>query len=371
MTTLLFWGIPPDSVQESPADRYLRLMNRYMTVTLPALYRTERGRQDLESLYGIFARVDSLLLNIRDQVLAKIADPDQCESLFLEHLASVVGIDDNTPWFRLLTADEKRRIIAQGAILWATKGTGYRLHGRAVAGRKCWFGDWHALRELTVGEAGFYELEDPLGPADAEYRTFVHHVNAGGLAAETLDLAFESFRPVLERIVRQEVYFLDDFMEGLGQWTRSGSGTLTLVDGLVTLENENLVPQKVLSDYYTMHVRFQIPDGEYGIVQTNLNGGGDGYWTVLQNGVVALFDSVTGLLAVAAPEILPGYTHSVRIEHRPTLHGTEVRVILNGNDVLTYTPGVGAPSYTPGGFLLGTGPGQRFSVALIEALQST
>lgn len=379
MSSVLFWGVDP-APDDEPNARHRALVDRYMAMTLPGLYHAEKAEEDLRGIYGIFSRIDRLLISIRS-LLRTLPNPDITEALFLDHLATVVGIDERVPWFRFLTDAGKRRIIGSAGQIWAEKGTGYKRLIRAVVGGKVWSGDWFGLRDVVGLAFPFLELGEPLGAEAPERRVFIHYANLDDTAEAVLDLVIDSVKQVRQRVYRQPVYFLDAFLEGLGFWDVSPVGGATLEEDGVMLVGDALVEVVARENIdasawgpYLLHVRGRYYNGSTVTFRTYLDVLDEGFdlqiVTAAGVGTFTLYDSTApgAPLATGTIPVLEGYVYGLRIEHYAVTNGTEVAAILDGTEVLRYTPGPGGASYTPGGFWVKTSAGSLTRSVLIEAV---
>lgn len=376
MSTLFFWGMAPAPSSPAPDAQVATLANRYLAVTRPSLYASDESREFLDELYRLFARGDLEIDGVLDRLM-DAKNPEECDAEYLPDLATVVGFDERTPWFATLTEAQKRRFILAAPYILDEKGTDYRRFFRALLGARVVVYQWHDLRCIVGGSlpALFVALSD----AGEESTVYVHHTNPEGVSAEIIDSAVETVRRLGSTVIRQVFELLDDFTEGLGQWTTSGTvgiaeGVATVGDGvgaayLQTVNDGSLWPQ------HAVHVRARYRAGDAVRLRTYMDGADDGFELLIEpNGVLSrirLYDTVTGVLmdSLFTLDIPAGYTIDLRVEHRATANGTRVLVLLDGSTVFEYVPGPGGVGYSPGRVRITADAGSVAEAVLVEVVE--
>lgn len=351
------------------------LVDRYFAMTLPSLYHDEKAREDLDGIYGIWARLDKLLWAIRD-LLSTLPDPESCEALFLDHLGTVVGLDERVPWFAQLGEDAKRRAIRFALEFWATKGTGYKAIVRSIVGAKCLCLDWFSLRSIVGGTLPLVVLEEP--GEGAERQSWIHYVDRDAAGYSFVENVIQSVRTLGREVVHHETYFLDDFLEGAGLWDVSPAGLASVIeDGSFRIgdasQEVTATERSTIAASYCLWLRGSFEDGSVWF-RTCIDHGGNGYELEVSKagevGTFTLTDSDGGaVLASGSGRLYDGCVHDLRIQHLRVTGGTEVQVLLDGGPVLAYTPG--ASTYDPAGFSIRVSVGGGYTLRTVEMVPNS
>jgi len=375
MTTLTFWGLSPSPTPAELDAAIETLKSRYLALTRPSLYASEDGREFLEGLYRTFARSDLEIAKVFNRLLSA-KDPLACDDEFVSELATVVGLDERTPWFASLTANQRRRFVVSAPFIFDEKGTDYRRFFRALLGARSVTYQWQDLRDIVGGPlpALFVALSD----AGEESTVYVHHTNPEGVSATIINAAVETVRRLGSTVIRQVFEFIDDFLEGSGQWTTSGpvtaaDGVATVGDGVDTAYAETANDGSTWAQH-AVHVRARYRAGDAVRLRTYMDATDDGFELLIEPAGVAsqirLYNTVGPALLMdsgAVLDIPAGYTVDLRVEHRAVAGGTRVLVILDGSTVFEYVPG--AVGYLPGRFRLSADAGSVAEIVLAEVVE--
>ena len=376
MSTVYFWGVDPATQQATPDEEIERLALRYLSQTLPALYASTEGRDQLMAIYRCFARLDVVFLAVRER-LADLLDPGECSSSYIDHLANAVGFDARTPWFSGLSDAAKRRFIVSAATIWQTKGTDLRYLVRAMLGGRVWVADWFALRYVVGGALPLVAMP----PTGYEAYSFVHYVNPEGYDVSLIEAAVETVRQTGQTVVLHEVDWLDDLLGGLGQLDSTGpvdlegDGWLAIGDGVDTASVETVNDGTGWAQHLA-HLRLAFESATSVRLRTYMDGADDGFEVLVEpNGVASrlrLYDTTAPGVPLddtgAVITIVPGYVYSIRIEHRAVANGTNVIVLLNGSKVLEYIPAPAGSSYVPGRWRVSAAAGSVVRMRLAEVV---
>lgn len=338
--------------------------------------------------------------------LRGVRDPFDAPDAWLPRIGSLVLLTPDTGIPAHLSAAQWRALIPSAGAMWRAKGVDLRPILVALQGRPVWIAGWHDVRHVLDVTDGLplmgYDAaddDDPTQSQDARtltvhmadpIATYPAYTPADGEAAIDRDLVrllIDAIRPAQQRVDVYFVDWLDDFTQGLGQWTSIAGRvpgwdpdacTMTLD---AATDSAEVIVQQVAGDvaehfeYATWEVWITLEEAVR--TEIRLRHDGTDYYEVritpsasdATAGAIALLHTDAGSMAAFTAATIPlGQRLFVRVTCTAATGGDDTWTVdLDGDRVLTATL---APQDNTGPMQFRLAAGQAATVQLVEQYQA-